>query len=243
MAYSFSSVVRYSECDTSSRLTIPALINYLQDCSTFHTESVGHGVRFLAEHGFAWFIAAWQIQIERLPQFMEHIEVSTWSYAMKATMANRNFLVRSADGEVLVRADSLWFPFDTRLGRAIRVPEGEDVYLTDDAPLDLPPTQRKIRLQGTGVERGRIVVAEHHLDTNHHVNNGQYVAMADEVVRAFDEDFDVRRICVQYKNAARLGDVIVPRLHVEEGGLAVDLADEQGKSYAIVRLTAWEGAR
>ena len=52
--YSFSSTVRYSECDEHAQLGIVALINYLQDCSTFHTESLGLGISHMAEHHFAW---------------------------------------------------------------------------------------------------------------------------------------------------------------------------------------------
>ena len=35
--YSFDSRIRYSECDETARLDYVALVNYLQDCSTFHT--------------------------------------------------------------------------------------------------------------------------------------------------------------------------------------------------------------
>ena len=234
--YSFTSTVRYSECDTNSILTIPALINYLQDCSTFHTESLGHGISYCAEHHFAWFVAAWQVQIERLPRFTEEIEVSTWSAAKSVTFANRFFTVKTTCGEELVRADSLWFAFDTQAMRATRIPQDEHVYFTDEEPVNLPPTQRKLKLVGKGTELPSFEVVEHHLDTNHHVNNGQYIAMADNVIRAHDEGFAPYRLCVQYKEAAKLGDVIVPTLYAEDRGYAVDLANEQGVTYAIVRM-------
>lgn len=234
--YSFESNVRFSECGSTTHLTIPALINYLQDCSTFHTESIGHGISWGKDHGFAWFIAAWQIQIDRLPRFTEHIRVSTWSYAHRPTLANRNFIIESGDGETLVRADSLWFPFDIVKRRPMRIPQSEHVYLEDTTPLDLPPTQRKLKLVGEGVPKDPVTVTEQHLDSNRHVNNGQYIAMADNVVRGVEEDFDIGRLLVQYKSAARLGDVIVPELFVEDAGYAVNLGDGNGDSYAIVRM-------
>jgi acyl-ACP thioesterase len=235
--YSFESNVRFSECGSTTHLTIPALINYLQDCSTFHTESIGHGISWGKDHGFAWFIAAWQIQIDRLPRFTEHIRVSTWSYAHRPTLANRNFIIESGDGETLVRADSLWFPFDVVENRVRRIPEEEFDYIKDEnVPVTLPPTRRKLKLQGDSRRLRPIEVVEHHLDSNNHVNNGQYVAMATNVVLTQDADFAPYRICAQYKNAAKLGDVVVPHLYVEEKGYAVDLVDEEGKSYAIVRM-------
>ncbi len=234
--YSFSSVVRYSECDADGNISIPALINYLQDCSTFHTESIGHGVSYLAEHHFAWFIMAWQISIDRLPRYCEHITVSTWCYDLKATSAKRNFVIRGEDESVIVRADSLWVTVDTRTGSPMRVPEGEDVYLSDDAPLDLPPTRRKLKVTGMGMPRGPIAITEHHLDSNHHVNNGQYISMADHVLRTMDGTFDPQTVLVQYRRPATLGDTLVPVVYTEDQGYAVDLTDADGERYCIVRM-------
>ena len=39
--YEFNSRVRYSEIDHHGTLTLPALINYFQDCSTFQSEDCG----------------------------------------------------------------------------------------------------------------------------------------------------------------------------------------------------------
>ena len=43
MDYSFNSRVRYSETGEDGRLTLPGVLNYFQDCSTFHAESIGLG--------------------------------------------------------------------------------------------------------------------------------------------------------------------------------------------------------
>ena len=41
--YEFKSRVRYSEIDHRGTMTLPALINYFQDSSTFHSEEAGLG--------------------------------------------------------------------------------------------------------------------------------------------------------------------------------------------------------
>ena len=53
--YSFDSRVRYSEIGHRGTMTLPALINYFQDCSTFQSEDIGVGVEVLKKrkkHGF-----------------------------------------------------------------------------------------------------------------------------------------------------------------------------------------------
>ena len=47
--YEFNSRVRYSEIDHHGTLTLPALINYFQDCSTFQSELLNNGVERLEE--------------------------------------------------------------------------------------------------------------------------------------------------------------------------------------------------
>ena len=69
--YSFESKVRYSECDENGNLSLLSLINYLQDTTTFHSESIDRGVSYMRERGIAWLIAAWQIEIERLSGFCD----------------------------------------------------------------------------------------------------------------------------------------------------------------------------
>ena len=233
--YLYDATIRYSECDERRLLTLPALINLLQDCSTFHSEAIGHGVDYLAEHHFAWVITNWNIHIHRMPRFLDHIRVSTWCYEMGGISAKRDFAIE-ADGERVVEADSTWVVFDTDRRRAVRVPETEKAFLSDDAPLDLGRNRRKLVPEGKPTVLAPIPVTKHHLDTNHHVNNGQYVEMAYDAVREATEGFVPSRLLVQYRTAATLGDTIYPHLYTEESGFCVDLVGEDGTRFAICRL-------
>lgn len=233
--YTFESTVRYSECDEHCRLSLVSLINYLQDCSTFHTESLGLGIEHMASHHFAWLLAAWQIQILEIPRFCDRITVGTWCYDMKRTLAQRNFQICNKEGRPLVKADSLWFTFDTLEGKPIRIPESEYAYLSDEPRLDMPPTTRKLKVAGDWIAASPITVNESHLDTNQHVNNAQYVLMA---LEALGRELSPDVIRVQYRIQARLGDVLYPRLYPRERGWAVELCRSDGDAYAVVEMEA-----
>lgn len=236
--YTYSGIVRYSECDARGRLTLPALVNYFQDCSTFHTESIDAGFEHCSGLGFAWFIAAWQIRIGRMPRFAEPVSLETWVRCDKPLLANRSYRMTGEGGEELLRADSLWFPFNIAAGRPMRIPESEKFYLNDAVPFEMPPTQRKLALagEGEGEEVGSVPVAPHHLDSNGHVNNAQYVSVACDAVYVRDPSFAPREVLVAYKQAAKLGDVLHLRLHAEDGGYGVSLKDAAGREYATVLL-------
>lgn len=66
--YEFKSRVRYSEIDHRGTMTLPALINYFQDSSTFHSEAVGLGMEYLREKQKAWVLSYWQVIVERYPK-------------------------------------------------------------------------------------------------------------------------------------------------------------------------------
>lgn len=237
--YSFESRIRYSECDERSFLSIPAMVNYLQDCSTFHSESLGLGIEHMARLHLAWFINCWQIEILRMPHFCDTVSISTWCHSMKRTTAMRNYLIADSEGNQIVRADSLWFVFDTEKKRPIRVPESEYAYDTHETPLDMPVMQRRIRTEGDFELMAAYEVAEHHLDSNRHVNNAQYVAMAASALEAAAQHpivADNTRLRVSYRRMALLGDTIVPRVQVGPQAQTVILDSAEGDPFAIVRL-------
>lgn len=205
--YSFESRVRYSEVDETGALSLVGMVDYLQDCSTFQSEDGGVGPDHLAQTQLGWFIANWEIQIDRMPRFGDRIVVSTWSYNIAKLYGWRNYTITSPDGREYVRADSLWFLFDKARGRAIKVPQEEAApYLAQrEERLDMPPIERKISVEGAGRLMPAITVNEQHLDMNRHVNNAQYIQMAVDAVAASGEVLHPRQLNVQYKKAAVVG--------------------------------------
>ena len=58
--YTFDARIRYSEADCENKLTLGSLLDYFQDCSTFHSEDIGLGVRYLQERHQVWLLSSWQ---------------------------------------------------------------------------------------------------------------------------------------------------------------------------------------
>lgn len=233
--YSFDSRVRYSEVDESQRLSVTGIINYLQDCSTFQSEDINLGIDYLREHHRAWWLSSWQIVIERAPLLGEEIVISTWPYDFKGIYGYRNFTIRDRQGAYLVKANSVWFFFDTEAGRPVRVGE-QDVRgygAAGDTKLEMEYAPRRIALPPEYRETPEIAVARHHIDTNHHVNNAQYVEIAREVL---PDGIKIRELRVEYKKAAVLGDIMYPRVSCGNQDFTVALCDREGSPYAVVWL-------
>lgn len=235
--YSFDSRVRYSECDEDATLSVCALVNYLQDCSTFHSESVGLGVSHMIAHHYAWLITAWQIDIAGLPKLGDPIRISTWCPGLRRTMVERDFTLSSPDGSRYAKAGSLWFMYDTEAQRPTRIPESQRVFLSHEPRIDLPELRRRLHATGDYVLASPVTVGVWQLDTNRHMNNVHYIQIALDAVREVEGDLALpHHILVQYKTMVLLGDTILPRIHADEGAWVVDLRDEAGGCHAIVRL-------
>lgn len=230
--YQFGSRVRYSETDEDGKMSLAGIINYLQDCSTFQSEEIGMGIRYLNAQKRAWWLSSWQIVIDRYPVLGEEIAISTWVYDFKGIYGYRNFTIQNKSSDYLVRANSIWFYFDIQAGRPIRVDEESAArYCRREEKLAMEYAPRHITVPDIYEEADPIVAARHHLDTNHHVNNAQYVEMAREVL---PERFRIGEVRVEYKKAAMLGDVIMPRISRMDGGYVVSLSDTEGFPYAII---------
>ena len=145
--YQFDSRVRYSETDEEGRLSLTGILNYFQDCSTFQSEDLGMGVRYLTEHGRAWWLTSWQIVIDRYPVLGEKIVISTWPYDFKGIYGYRNFTLQDQEGGYLARAASVWFFFDTVRQKPARItPEDIRGYGEAQPRLTMDYASRKIAL-------------------------------------------------------------------------------------------------
>lgn len=235
--YSFKSRVRFSEVDSDLRITVPAIINYFQDCSTFHSESIGHGVAAMLADGYAWILSSWQIVINEYPSIGDEITVSTWAHGWKAFFGFRNFKLEDSEGRLLAYANTNWIYMNIRSGRPERIPkEICDLYRCEPA-LPMKEASRKIAPLEAGISAEPIRVHKFDIDSNHHVNNERYVPMAMECL---PDQFEVHELRVEYRKSAVLGDTLYPLYAADGDQIKVSLNNAEGIPYAIVEFTGRE---
>lgn len=239
--YEFKERVRYSETDENEQATILSVVNALQDCSTFHSTEVGLTVDRLREMKRAWLLSYWDIYIDRMPRLCERITIGTSPHAYRGVLAHRNFWIKDEAGAYLLRADSLWFCYDTERMRPTKITEDMLMPFGEmQDVLGLPSSERRIAEPQERTEAPSILVQPHHIDSNHHVNNAQYIALADEILtqqRGDAQHFRAGRIRAEYRKSAVLGDTMIPKYGAsEEGGIVVSLQSPEGEVYCNVEF-------
>ena len=232
--YTFETRVRYSEVDDKLMLTLPALAKYFQDTCIFDSENKAVvNMEYLKSRKLAWVLSSWQIVIERLPKLNEAIKVYTVPYEFKSFMGFRNFWMEDAAGNCIVKAASIWTLIDFEQMRPYK-PDEEILSgypLGEKLEMDYAP--RKITVEGDGKAGQEHVVYKAQIDSNHHLNNSEYINLA---YAYLPEDASVEQIRVEYKKQAYLGEKICPVVYEQQGKVQVQLNDIEGVPYAVVEF-------
>lgn len=229
--YEMKGRVRYSEVDSSGRLTIPSLINYLQDCCTFQSEDLGVGLPYLRERGIGWVVTSWWIHVEGLPMMGDHITLKTWPTSFRGFLGYRNFTLENEKNEVLVEVNSLWILMNIREGKPAKLPEEMKAAYVLEPALERDWGARKRRPDEQAKEDYRFQVQGMHIDTNGHMNNEKYVAAAQECL---PKGFAASDIYVEYKKSAMKGDEVICMKSLRDDGMQVVLRDPEGEIFSIV---------
>lgn len=236
--YTFDGRIRYSETDSECRLTLEALLDYFQDCSTFHSEDLEIGLQYLNERNLFWVLISWQIVVDRYPELGERVSIGTFPYEFKGCFGYRNFCMLDESGNYIARANTLWTLLDKDSLRPGHPTKEMLEKYTLEEKLPMEYTGRKIEIPENGSMEAPITVMPWHLDANQHVNNGQYVRMA---MSLLSEHFPVAQLRAEYKRQAHLGDVLHPYVARKAGEMGqsiwvVSLQDAQGGVYVNVEL-------
>lgn len=231
--YSLRHKVSYSEITADQHINVAQAVRYFQDTSTFHSQEVGDTVDSLKEKQCAWLLSAWQLEIERYPTFGEEVIISTWPHENRNLFAQRNFEMKDAEGNSLVKANSIWFYFDFQMGMPRKIlPEYVDCYGVEEK-LPMNYKGRKVILP-KGIEgkcKDSFCVRKSDLDTNGHVNNSKYVEMALEYV----ENGRIIGMRADYRKSALLNDRIYPVVSKHNNYIYVELTNGE-EAFVVIEF-------
>lgn len=223
--YSYNRRVAYTDCASNGRPRLSSIVDILQDASTFHSEERGVGYKYLWENNSAWVLASWQLDMDRYPEIGENIKVVTNPYSIKGFMGERNYMLEDVGGNYFLRGNSIWMYVSLDTGRPKRLePFMETAYELGE-PIEMEYLDRKFKLPDDLEAMPGIRAPKLFIDTNQHVNNAKYLALAEEYL---PDDFEVHRIRTEYKFPARLGDMLVPYIKLDGDEFYASIRGEDG---------------
>jgi len=231
--YTLDYLVTTSTCDSEGRLKLYSALQMMQDCSEMWIDSEPAARKFFNDNNMTQLLATRQVEVIRVPRFKERLSVTTSIYEVMPMYGFRNTFIRDAQGNPCYRTWSMGAFVDLATGKLARISDDAIASLTLEPKQEMNYRGRRISLpkqDGTVMDPVRVMRAD--IDYNRHMNNANYVRIAMELL---PEGFEVRDMRVEYRIAARLGDLLTPTVYSIEGGYIVSLA-VNGQPSAIIEF-------
>ena len=194
----------------------------MQDCSEMWIDSQPEVREYFERENMAQLLASRQVEIVRVPAYKEKLTVTTSVYDMKPMFGFRNTFIYDERGNPCYRTWSMGAFVDKSTGKLKRVDDSVAATLKIEPRLPMNYKDRRIAVPadgGTVCTPVRVMRAD--IDYNRHVNNANYIRMAMELI---PEGAEIKGLRVEYRVAAKLGNILSPTLHVIGNGYIVTLA-------------------
>lgn len=197
--------VTFYATDMSQQIKLSHLINHALFVSG--AQAYGLGISDQAifeEHGLVWIVTDYEIEIKRLPRFLETITIETEAVSYNKLFCYREFRVFDQAGQLLVTilATFVLMDYATRRVRPVLeelVAPFEAVYSKSSRRgakyPDLPATSEQVRQ-----------VTYFDMDMNGHVNNSRYIDwLFDSLTLDFLQAHLPKKIAVKYAKEIHYG--------------------------------------
>jgi acyl-ACP thioesterase len=231
--YTLNYKVTTSCCDSEGKLKLYSALQMMQDCSEMWIDSEPTARKFFTDNNMTQLLATRQVEVLRVPRYKEDLTVTTSIYEVMPMYGFRNTFIRDVQGQPCYRTWSMGAFVDLSTGKLARIADDAIASLTLDPKQEMNYRGRRIILpkqEGNLMESVMVMRAD--IDYNRHMNNANYVRIAMELL---PEGFEVRDMRVEYRIAAKLGDLLTPTLYPIDGGYIIAL-DIDGQPSAIIEF-------
>ena len=211
-------VVHSYEIDMKGQAAIPVLCRYMQESACHHAENLRVGYSKLKKKNLMWVLAQQFLQIVRLPQWGEQIEVHTWPSGRDRVSYFRDFRIIDQKERIISAATTRWYALDVKSRRPQNI---DDLFDYDFDSIDQAVSHQLIKIEPSeDVEKCQeFQVLYSNLDVNGHVNNTSYIQW---ILDCFSLDFRkthiLKEIEINYLAEASYNDRIIVLKEESENG-------------------------
>lgn len=204
-------VIELSDVDFTKKLKLSTLFSYFQDIASEAVDNLGIGIDTLEKkHGVAWALIRVRVDIIRNPEWNEEITIETWPQEPEKIEFERDFIVRDAGGNIIIKAVSIWIIFDIKTRR---------IRKSEVIAIEYPPIVKtraidcklgKLKDSGHLEIAYKKVIGYSDVDFNGHLNNSKYIDFISDCFEIDKHERNtVRTVEVNYINEALPGDTLV----------------------------------
>lgn len=232
--------VRSADTDRFFKAKVPFFFSMLQEAAAKHSTKQHCGIpEMVAAENRTWVIVRARLTIDRLPDWMENVNIETWAEQPFRLFAPRLVTGRSDDGSPIFTAVSHWVVIDIARKRPIRPDEALKYFTLPDKDVkffdpDIGRFKVADDFQGHRLPDFIPAMSYYDTDTNRHINNISYVNwVCDAFPFSFLDSYRIRTIDCHWAKQTFHGDEIVVETYADSTDPSSE--DEPGFFSRIVK--------
>lgn len=219
------------------------LANYIQETSLYHSSSIGYPMEWFYENQTGFLLTSWNFEILSLPKWGDKINISTWPTKRVSKIANRSFIVKNEKDEILINADSTWVYVDLETGEPQRI---TDELINKYGQYQKPLIDKKIKIPKSEncsfLKVSHQVVKRFDVDSNHHVNNINYIMWAlNEIPDEIYNNCKLKNVSVKYSKECKIYEPLIIQTNIlKENEYLTIILNSETKEIKSSIFSIWE---
>lgn len=219
-----------AQCNAQHELAPGQLIQQIIEVATEHADILGVGFRALQSNDNIWVLSRITFELNRYPKMFETYSLNTWIESYNRHFSERNFELRTEDGEILGYARSIWVAINQQTRRPADLTEFAHLATTViDRPCPIDK-QGKIRIPAEEPQiANSYTFRVSDIDLNRHVNSARYVELILNQLELSDYDENhLKRFEIEYKQEAHYGNTVDVTSTQTDNGLLTAISNNGG---------------
>ena len=223
----------------NNKLTNKGFLRMLQEIACIHSNIVGYSVSDAVETGHAWILLNWKLQVFSRPSWNEELTINTWSSKHTFIAYYRDFEVYDEKKNLVAIGTSKWVFYDINKDTFVKFDDdSKSGFEIVDKHVFESPIKEKLIEPKDNEFVCKYTVSRRDIDTNHHVNNLNYIDFAYEAIPDdifFNKDF--KNVEIMYKHEAKLGDLLNLFYSKQDDSTIVTIKNEDNsKIHCIIKF-------
>lgn len=238
--YSYNLKVDFSDVGENNRLSNKGILRIMQEVAGLNSDARGYGLNDTPKTGLAWLILNWKLKVFSRPKWNTNLTIKTWTRSSNPLFSYRDLEIYDDKNNLIAIATSKWILFDVNKKSITKLPqEVQESFNCIDKSVFSEKIKEKLKEPESSKLILKYKIQRRDIDTNHHVNNLNYLDYAYE---ALPEDIytniDFSNVEILYKHEAKLGDTLsIFYSHTGDNEHIITIKDEERKNlHAIVKL-------
>lgn len=226
------------DIDKNAFITNKAILRYFENTATYHSDSIGGGMKAVETTGRTWIVLDWRVKVLKRVKYGEKLKVKTWSRGTIKFFAFRDYELLNEAGEIIAIGTSRWILRDITNHKMVLLNEELMSAYESESRQVLPEEEfSKIEIPLEFSKELNYTAMRRDIDFNRHMHNLYHFDLAYETLP--DDIYDsytFDNFKVTYKKEIKLGEAIKCKYTYLDNKNVVVVTNEDNNINSIIQL-------